>query len=95
MILIWVVVKIMVPFGVHIIILRLLFSVPKKDLNLDNHPYVYSNSHLLSPPTLQVDVEQQNGWVLNLPLVSREWKNGSNSSYTCTPFLPSLLTKAK
>ena len=30
-----------------------------------------------------------------LPLVSREWKNGSNSSYNCTPFLPSLLTKGK
>ena len=30
---------------------------------------------------------------LNLPLVSREWKNGSNSSYNCTPFLHSLLTK--
>ena len=28
-----------------------------------------------------------------LPLVSREWKNGSNSSYNCTPFLHSLLTK--
>ena len=23
---------------------------------------------------------------LYLPLVSREWKNGSNSSYNCTPF---------
>ena len=30
-----------------------------------------------------------------LPLVSREWKNGSNSSYHCTPFLHSLLTKGK
>ena len=28
-------------------------------------------------------------------LVSREWKNGSNSSYNCTPFLHSLLTKGK
>ena len=28
-----------------------------------------------------------------LPLVSREWKNGSNTSYNCTPFLHSLLTK--
>ena len=27
-----------------------------------------------------------------LPLVSREWKIGSNSSYNCTPFLHSLLT---
>ena len=32
---------------------------------------------------------------INLPLVSREWKNGSNSSYNCTPFLHSLLTKGK
>ena len=32
---------------------------------------------------------------LLLPLVSREWKNGSNSSYNCTPFLHSLLTKGK
>ena len=31
----------------------------------------------------------------NLPLVSREWKNGSSSSYNCTPFLHSLLTKGK
>ena len=30
-----------------------------------------------------------------LPLVSREWKNGSDSSYNCTPFLHSLLTKGK
>ena len=30
-----------------------------------------------------------------LPLVSREWKNGSNSSCNCTPFLRSLLTKGK
>ena len=32
---------------------------------------------------------------LSLPLVSREWKNGSNSSYNCTPFLHALLTKGK
>ena len=31
----------------------------------------------------------------NLPLVSREWKNGRNSSYHCTPFLHSLPTKGK
>ena len=31
----------------------------------------------------------------SLPLVSTEWKNGSNSSYNCTPFLHSLLTKGK
>ena len=30
-----------------------------------------------------------------LPWVSREWENGSNSSYNCTPFLHSLLTKGK
>ena len=30
-----------------------------------------------------------------LPLVSRAWKTGSNSSYNCTPFLHSLLTKGK
>ena len=30
-----------------------------------------------------------------LPLVSREWRNGSNSNYNCTPFLHSLLTKGK
>ena len=29
----------------------------------------------------------------SLPLASREWKNGSNGSYNCTPFLHSLLTK--
>ena len=33
--------------------------------------------------------------VIYLALVSREWKNGSNSSYNCTPFLHSLLTKGK
>ena len=31
----------------------------------------------------------------NLSLVSREWRNGSNRSYNCTPFLHSLLTKGK
>ena len=29
------------------------------------------------------------------PLVSREWKNGRNSSHNCTPFLRSLVTKGK
>ena len=28
-------------------------------------------------------------------MVSREWKNGSNSSYNCTLFLHCLLTKGK
>ena len=32
---------------------------------------------------------------INLPLVSREWRNGSNSSYNCTPVLHSLLPKGK
>ena len=32
---------------------------------------------------------------LPLPLVSREWKNASNGSYNCTPFLHSLLPKGK
>ena len=35
------------------------------------------------------------GLRLYLPLVSRKWKNGSNSSYNRTPFLHSLLTKGK
>ena len=35
------------------------------------------------------------GFGVYLPLISREWKNGSNSSYNCTPFLHSLLTKGK
>ena len=40
---IWVVVKIMVPFGVPIIIRHLLFRVPTRDHNFDNHPYVDNN----------------------------------------------------
>ena len=37
---IWVVVKIMVPFGVPDIVRHLLFRVPKKrDHNFDHHPY--------------------------------------------------------
>ena len=34
-------------------------------------------------------------WGVYLLLVSREWRNGSNSSYNGTPFLHSLLTKGK
>ena len=34
-------------------------------------------------------------WATKIPLVSREWKNGSHSSYSCTPFLHSLRTKGK
>ena len=36
----WVVVKTMVPFWVPSIIRHLLFRVPKRDLNFDNHPHV-------------------------------------------------------
>ena len=36
---IWVVVKIMVPFWVLIIIRHLLFGVPQRGPNFDNHPY--------------------------------------------------------
>ena len=36
-----------------------------------------------------------NCYPVGLPLVGREWKNGSNSSYNCTPFLHSLLTKGR
>ena len=43
-----------------------------------------------SPTTRQKKLQ-----ATTLPLVSREWKNGSNSSYNCTPFLHSLLTKGK
>ena len=35
------------------------------------------------------------GMRVYLPLVSREWKNGSNKSYNCTSLLHSLLTKGK
>ena len=35
------------------------------------------------------------GFNSSLPLVRREWKNGSNGSYNCSPFLHSLLTKGK
>ena len=31
----------------------------------------------------------------DLPLVSREWKTGSNSSYNCTPFLHSQHESSK
>ena len=37
--LIWVVVTIMVPFGVPIIIRHLIFRVPKSDHDFYNHPY--------------------------------------------------------
>ena len=35
----WVVVKIMVPFWIHTIIWHLIFRVPKRDHNFDNHLY--------------------------------------------------------
>ena len=46
---------------------------------------------------LAADVKERlkNNAANDLPLVSREWKNGSNSSYNSTPFLHSLLTKGK
>ena len=36
---IWVVVRIMVPFWIPIIIRHLIFRDPKRDHNVDNHPY--------------------------------------------------------
>ena len=39
-----VVVKIMVPFWVPSIIRHLLFRVPKRDPNFDNHPIGFSGS---------------------------------------------------
>ena len=36
---IWVVVKIMVPFCISTIIRHLIFRVPKRKHNFDNHPY--------------------------------------------------------
>ena len=46
-----------------------------------------------------MDLHAEATWRLvdsyNLPFVSGELKNGSNSSYNCTPFLHSLLTKGK
>ena len=44
---------------------------------------------------IQISPYERKVWRVNLPLVSREWKNGSNSSYNSTPFLHSLLTKGK
>ena len=38
----------------------------------------------------ELNIRKKGAFILNLPLVSREWKNGSNSSYNCTPFLHSL-----
>ena len=45
-----------------------------------------------------VELSSANAYIAEpiiLPLVSREWRNGTNSSYNCTPFLHSLLTKGK
>ena len=36
----WMVVKIMGPFWIPVIIRHLIFRVPKRDHNLDNHPYM-------------------------------------------------------
>ena len=38
---IYMVVKIMVPFWIPIKIRLLIFRVPKKGHNFDNHPYIY------------------------------------------------------
>ena len=38
LLLMWVVVKIMVPFWVPNIVRHLIFRVPKRDHNFDNHP---------------------------------------------------------
>ena len=46
-------------------------------------------------PVTDHDLNASSAAAFFLPLVSREWKNGSNSSYNCTPFLHSLLTKGK
>ena len=35
----WVLVKIMVPFGIPIIMRHVIFRVPKRDHNFDNHPH--------------------------------------------------------
>ena len=62
----------------------------------------HNADHLVSPPSVLI-LSEWHGLLevgssfkgLYLPLVSREWRNGSNSSYNCTPFLHSLLTKGK
>ena len=51
--------------------------------------------HECLEPEPKKSIEAHNPCRRFLPLVSREWKNGSNSSYNCTPFLHSLLTKGK
>ena len=35
------------------------------------------------------------GTIITTITTGREWRNGSNGSYNCTPFLHSLLTKGK
>ena len=71
---------------------------PKRDPNFDNRLYECLDTAwrlgIRSFSILQV-VGVSFGLMVYLPLVSREWKNGSSSSYNCTPFLHSLLTKGK
>ena len=50
---------------------------------------------MLRPPYSDLNPTRQLSLSLVLPLVSREWKNGSKSSHNCTPFLHSLLTQGK
>ena len=48
---IWVVVKIMVPFWIHIIIRHLIYlGYPTRDHNFDNHPYAYLKPNRRTPP---------------------------------------------
>ena len=42
----WAVVKIMDPFWIPIIIRHLIFRVPKKDHNFENHPYNYIRDYI-------------------------------------------------
>ena len=46
---IWVVVKVMVPFWIPIIIRHLIFRVPNRDHNFDNHPCVEAVQHWSYP----------------------------------------------
>ena len=53
------------------------------------------NPRNLKPKALPVGPNPTRIPSLYLPLVRKEWKNGSNCSCNCTPFLHSLLTKGK
>ena len=56
-------------------------------------PGIRHAGHCPTPSPNRMWPKHANLWLQVLPLVSREWRNGSNSSYICTPFLHSLLTK--